>query len=111
LPSVTTSGASRGYRQRTGLGQLQLPAEDRGVHDVVVPLDEAAQQVHVAGGVEGVRRSLAVGAAESAQLGVGQVEAVHRHQHGALAERLHERLGKGRLARAGSAGDPEQRPS
>jgi hypothetical protein len=89
-----------GHRQGARLGELQLAAEHRGVHDVVGALEQASQQLHVPRGVEGVRCPLAVLPAEPGELGVGEVEAVHGHEDGTVAERLDERCCQGRLAGA-----------
>ena len=55
-------------------------------------LAQALQQGQVAGGVEGVGRALAAGAAQPRELDVGKVVAVHRHDLRRARESLEQRL-------------------
>ena len=92
-------------------GLLDLAVEVGRVHVLLGLVAQPTQQVHVAVGVEGVPRALAVAATPRDQRDVGQVEPVHRHQRAELgAELLDDGPGDRRLARSGSPGDPEQPP-
>ena len=69
----------RQHDQRCREGLFQRAVEAWDVHRVVdLPL-HPLEQMCVAGRVEGVRRALAGPCADPVELGVGQVEAVHRN--------------------------------
>ena len=99
----------RQHGDRAGDRLLDLAPEFRGIDDVVSLLAQAPQQCNVACAVEGVGRALAVGATQSLQFHVGQMEPVHRHDLRVLpGTHRSKRQRKGRLARPGRADQPEQ---
>ena len=68
---------------------------------------QAPQQRHVPGGVERVGRALAVGPADPFELGLGQVEAVHRDDDGTGPDRVDHLRREGGLPGARRTDDPE----
>jgi hypothetical protein len=87
--------------------RLDAPIEARGVDHVIAP-SHVRQRGQIPLDVEGLRRAFHVGQVQPCQLGVGQVEAVHRQGSGAFAEVGEQRSGHRALSTAGLAGDAEK---
>ena len=79
---MTTSGTSGGTAIAPATG-LRRSRRYSGAYDRPAPAAQAAQQGDEARGVERVGRALAVGPPDPLQLGLRQVEPVHRHDDGA----------------------------
>ena len=84
---MTTSGTVARDGDRAGDRLLDLAPELGRVDDLVVAGAQAREQRDVAGGVERVGRAHAIAPPEPHELRLGEVEAVHRHEHGAVAQR------------------------
>ena len=101
---------------RAGDRLLDLASEQRRVHDVGVGAvrgrllsGEPAQQGDEPGRVKGFRCSLALSATEAFQLGLGEVVAIHRDDHGrARGQRVDQGSGQRGLAAARGTGQPQQ---
>ncbi len=116
LPSVTTSRADGSTTSAAASGCSSVRSKPGTYTGSPTCLFHPLKQMRVASGVEGVRGALAAACADPpVELGVGQVEAVHRnmrHPVGALdhPDALQQQVDEGRLPRSGVARDAEDRP-
>jgi len=100
-------GHVRRYQHAAHLGQLARAVED-GSEAALPAQPQPPQQVNESIGVEGIRSPLAFGPSELPQQGVGEVEAVHRHENrGVVAQPGHDSGCERGFPRAGRAGDAQ----